>query len=113
VAAVGALLIASALGYMTFYGLTHPSTPPEVSVEVRSVSPVSAGFLVEFEVANGGNSTAASLTITGELRSGESVVETRQTTLDYLPEQSNQRGGLFFQNDPEQYDLNIRAEGLS
>lgn len=40
---------ALALGYMGYYGFTYLKTPPNVTVEVRQVSPVTAGFLVEFE----------------------------------------------------------------
>jgi uncharacterized protein (TIGR02588 family) len=113
VAALGALLIISALGYMAYYGLTHPRTPPDVTVEARNVSRVSDGFLVEFEARNHGNSTAAGLVISGELRSGDAVAERSEITLDYLPDQSEQVGGLFFQSDPGQYDLNLRAEGYA
>jgi uncharacterized protein (TIGR02588 family) len=111
VAALGGLMIIAALGYMAYYGFTHPQTPPNVTVEVREVSPLAAGFLVEFEARNSGNSTAAGLVISGELRSGDAVAESSETTLDYLPEQSRRLGGLFFQNDPSQYDLSLRAEG--
>jgi uncharacterized protein (TIGR02588 family) len=41
------------------------------------------------------------------------VVETSQATIDYLPQRSERRGGLFFTRNPEGLDLNLRAEGYS
>ena len=34
-------------------------------------------------------------------------------TLDYLPQDSERRGGLFFTEDPAAYELVLRAQGYA
>jgi uncharacterized protein (TIGR02588 family) len=67
--------------------------------------------LVEFRALNEGGRTAAGLTIEGELRNGTKVVESSDTTLEYLPSHSERSGGLFFTADPREYQLELRAKG--
>lgn len=113
-AALGALLIGSALVYMAQYGLSRPRHgPPEVIVQPVAIVPVDGGYLVQFRARNTGDSTAAQLLVGGELQQGGATVEESEATLDYLPEHSEREGGLFFTRDPARYELKLRAKGYA
>lgn len=58
-----------------------------------------------------GTGAADDLTIEGQLNRGGSTVETSEILLDYLPSSSSRRGGLYFRNDPADYELVLRASG--
>lgn len=110
-AAMGGVMLLGVVGYITFHGIAYPEAPPEVVVETLGSSPSGAGYLVRFRARNRGNSTASALRISGQLlRDGRSV-ETSETILDYLPQQSQREGGLFFTENPANAQLVLRAEG--
>jgi uncharacterized protein (TIGR02588 family) len=111
IAAVGLVLVVGAIGSTLYRALTQESTPPQLAVSVDSVQPSGDGFLVKFRVVNSGNQTAAAANIEGELKSGEETAETSSATLTYIPANSERRGGLFFNKNPQQFDLRIRATG--
>ena len=110
-AAIGVLVVTSALGFLIYRGATKSDTPPVIRVEVESVTKTGENFLVNFRVHNTGDTTAADLTIEGELKNGEKAEETSDVTMSYVPAQSTRRGGLFFMKDPHQFQLQIRAKG--
>ncbi|HKU53017.1 MAG TPA: hypothetical protein VJQ25_11150, partial [Nitrospira sp.] len=87
------------------------SSPPDVTVEIDRIVPAQNGFLVEFRLINEGGRTAAGLTVEGMLRNGTEILETSNTTVEYLPSHSERAGGLFFTLDPRAYDLQLRATG--
>jgi uncharacterized protein (TIGR02588 family) len=62
-------------------------------------------------VINEGGTTAAGLTVEGELRDGTESVETSDSTIDYVPSHSERQGGLFFTLDPGEYEVQLRAKG--
>ncbi|HSL46446.1 MAG TPA: hypothetical protein VK897_23630 [Anaerolineales bacterium] len=107
---LGLLLILGSIGFALYEAAAGDSSPPDVSVEVQGIVPGRNGFLVEFRVINEGGRTAAGLTLEGELRDGVEIVETSDTTIEYLPSHSEREGGLFFRLDPRQYELQLRAE---
>jgi uncharacterized protein (TIGR02588 family) len=110
-AGIGAAMLLGVVGYITFHGLAYPDAPPEVVVEALGSSPSGDGYLVRFRARNIGTSTASSLRITGQLfRNGRSV-QTSTAVLDYLPQQSEREGGLFFSEDPASGQLLLRPEG--
>jgi uncharacterized protein (TIGR02588 family) len=113
VAGIGALLVIFAVGYMVHFALTRPDGPPAVVLEVTGVSPAGAGYLVRFKASNTGRSTAAGVVVTGELSSGGERVEESEMTLDYLPQESERQGGLFFTEDPDAHELVLRAQGYA
>ena len=96
---------------MLYEAVAGDSSPPDVAVHVEAITPVQNGFLVEFRAVNDGGSTAAGLTVEGELQDGTQIVETSHTTVEYVPSHSERQGGLFFLEDPRQYDLQLRAKG--
>ena len=108
---LGFVLVLGSIGFALYEAAVGDSSPPDVTVEVEGVVPVQSGFLVEFRVRNEGGTTAAGLTVEGELRNGTEVVETGDTTVEYVPSHSERAGGLFFRLDPREYELQVRAKG--
>jgi len=108
---LGLVCVLGSIGFMLFEAITGDSTPPDVSIEIQSMLPVQNGFLVEFRAINEGGRAAEGLNVEGELRDGTEIVETSDTTIEYLPSNSERQGGLFFSQDPRQYDLQLSARG--
>ncbi len=113
VAGIGALLVVFAVGYMVQFAITRPDGPPVVGLEVTGVTHAGAGYLVTFKATNTGRSTGAGVVVTGELSSGGERVEASEMTLDYLPQDSERQGGLFFTEDPAAHELVLRAQGYA
>ncbi|MBP2302425.1 TIGR02588 family protein [Azospirillum picis] len=113
-AGFGVLLIAAMIGYMVQYGLREGSAVPgDISVAAVGTQAGSHAFTVRFKVKNETSATAAGLRVQGELKSGDRVVETAETTFDYLPPYSSRYGGLIFENDPSRYELHITPSGYN
>jgi uncharacterized protein (TIGR02588 family) len=108
---LGLVLVLGSIGFALYEAVAGDSSPPDVTVQVQSIRPAQNGFLVEFRVVNEGGTTAAGLTVEGELRNGTAIVEASNTTVEYLPSYSEREGGLFFTFDPRQFDLKLRAKG--
>ena len=72
---------------------------------------VRTGYLVQINVLNQGDATAATLKIEGLLLQGTKQVEMSETTIDYVPAHSKRKGGLFFASDPRRVTLQLRAKG--
>jgi uncharacterized protein (TIGR02588 family) len=85
--------------------------PPAIDVRAVSLRSMPSGFLVEVVAANRSGGTGAAVTIEGELKSGETSVETSDFTFDYVPGHAERRGGLFFKEDPRKHQLELRALG--
>lgn len=108
---LGLVLIIGSIGFALYEAVVGDSSPPDVTVQVEGIVPVQNGFLVEVLVVNEGGTTAAGLTVEGELRDGAEILEASETTVEYVPSHSERAGGLFFTLDPRQYDLQLRAMG--
>jgi uncharacterized protein (TIGR02588 family) len=108
---LGLVLVLGSIGFALYEAVVGDSSPPDVTVQVMEILPTQNGFLVEFRVINEGGTTAAGLTVEGELRDGAEIVEASDTTVEYVPSHSEREGGLFFTLDPRQYDLQLRAKG--
>jgi uncharacterized protein (TIGR02588 family) len=108
---LGLVLVLGSIGFALYEATVGDSSPPDVRVEVENIAPAQNGFLVEFRLINEGGSTAAGLTIEGELRDGAEIVETSDTAVEYLPSHSERAGGLFFTLDPRDHTLELRAKG--
>lgn len=108
---LGLLFVLGSIGFMLYEAIAGDSSPPDVIVEIDSILPARNGFLVEFRAINEGGRAAAGLTVEGELRNGAQIVETSDSTIEYVPSHSEREGGLFFTLDPREYDLQLRAKG--
>jgi uncharacterized protein (TIGR02588 family) len=111
IGSLGFVLVIGSIVFMLYEAGRGDNSPPDVIVRMESIEPTRTGFLVMFRAVNQGGSTAAGLTIQGELRSGTESIETSSTTIEYLPSHSERAGGLFFTLDPRQYELQLRATG--
>lgn len=111
IACVGVVLVAAALGLLLYKAIWGEASPPQITVRVTSIVPMQNGYLVQFEAINHGGSSAEGVVIGGELRRGTEQVESSQTTVDYLPSNSKKSGGLFFIQDPRQFEFQGRAFG--
>ncbi|MGH6943882.1 MAG: TIGR02588 family protein [Geminicoccaceae bacterium] len=113
IATLGALLVASTIGFLVYTALSRQRTPPDVRLRVESVVDLENGYLVQFRATNRSRSTAAQLVIEGELASPDGAAEISEATLDYLPPLSDREGGLFSTKDPRRFDLRLRAKGYA
>jgi uncharacterized protein (TIGR02588 family) len=112
-AAFGGVLLASLVGYLAYTGLTAPAGPPGIVVRTGDVDQAPAGFTLQFTARNEGKSTAAAVKIRGRLLTENQVVEESEAVLDYVPERSEREGGLFFERDPRQHNVSVRAVGYA
>ncbi len=113
VAAAGLVLVVGTIGFMLYQAFTATDTPPGFKTNVERIDQTDSGFVVVFKVINEGEQTAAGVEIEGELRRGAESVETSSVTIDYAPSKSELKGGLFFKNNPREFQLEIRAKGYS
>jgi uncharacterized protein (TIGR02588 family) len=111
VAAIGFMLVASVIGFLLYEAIGGNRLPPDVKLSVDSVIQTRNGYLAKITAVNEGGMTAAGVVIEGELSRDAVPVERSWTTIDYLPPRSEQRGGLFFTQDPRQFDLQVRPFG--
>lgn len=111
-AAIGLLLTLAMLaivGRDAISGDAHE--PPAIEVMVSRIVQAGSGFVVEIVATNRTGGTGAAVEIEGELKSGETPVETSSLTFDYVPGHAERRGGLFFRQDPRIHQLELRALG--
>ena len=108
---LGLIFILGSIGLALYEAALGDSSPPDVTVQLEDIIPVKNGFLVEFRVINEGGTTAAGLVVEGTLRNGNEIIESSNTTVQYVPSHSERQGGLFFTQDPREYELQLRAMG--
>jgi len=113
VAAVGLVLVLSTIGFTFYRAWRETATPPAVTVTVETIIAQDAGYLVTFRALNEGEGTAAAVTIEGVLLQDGEEIELSTASLDFVPSRSTRQGGLFFTQDPEQYELQLRATGYA
>jgi uncharacterized protein (TIGR02588 family) len=110
-AVIGVMLVAGAAAFITWHGFTRGSSPPDVSLRVDGVSQVRNGYVVTLRAKNAGATTAKSMKVQGDLTRGGVVVESAEMSFDYLPPDSERKGGLMFTRDPRQYEVKLTAKG--
>lgn len=110
---LGLALLAAAVCYLTYRGLTRPSAPGAVVVTVIDVQPVGGAHVVKFSVRNEGSENLSHLHLTARLSDGDRQVESARAFIDYLPAHSEQRGGVYLRNDPRRHTLRIDPEGYT
>jgi uncharacterized protein (TIGR02588 family) len=113
VAAVGVLLVGGAIAYLVFHSTTRGQTPPDIRVGAEQVLDLNHGYVVQFRAVNEGGSTAAQVTIEGELVGSDGTTERGEAVLDYLPPRSDREGGLLFTRDPRRGEFRLRATGYA
>lgn len=110
-ATAGAVLAVGTIGIIAWDGIAGGGRPPIVIVEPLGVHAHEEGYVLEVLVFNRGDETAAAVTVEGELSRDGTIVATAEATFDYVAHGSRRRGGLYFDEDPRRYDVNVRALG--
>lgn len=105
VAGVGLIVILIAFGLLAVRALEGPGRPPDLSLAAHEVRPSPTGWVVEVEVRNAGDMTAAGVQIEGRLGADASTAE-----LDYVPAHGHARASLRFDADPRR-DLELKVLG--
>ncbi len=113
VAAIGAVLVVAAIGYLIYFAQVTPEGPALIALEQGPVERNGDGYVVIVNVTNQGATTAAAVTVEGRLSRGGAAIETATATLDYVPRFSHRRAGLYFETDPRTADLDLRALGYT
>jgi uncharacterized protein (TIGR02588 family) len=112
---VGLLLVLGVVGFLIVQA-QQPATPPTLVVVAEPVIAQAGGYLVPIRVTNEGGRTASTVLIEGSLLTSDDPavppVETSETTFDFVPPQSSRDGGLFFAEDPAQYQLELQVKGF-
>jgi len=110
-AALGLLLVVGTVGFLIYRGITSGTRPPAIRIERRAITPQQNGYVLEVDIRNDGDRTAAALTLEGELELPDGEKETSDVSLDYVPSNSHRRAGLFFEHDPAKHPVKLRAKG--
>ncbi|QNM82505.1 TIGR02588 family protein [Sphingomonas sabuli] len=110
-AGLGLILILGTFAFLAIEGLRGETSPPLLSVRPVSAERSSDAHLIEIEVENTSDRTAAAVTIEAALKSGERDIETSSATFDYVPGKSTRKGGMLFIRDPRHYRLELRVTG--
>ena len=111
---LGAVLTLAMIGFLGWEAYQSPAdAPPAVEVSLRDIVPAGEGFVAEIAAVNLSSETAAAVDVEGVLSRDGREVERSQVTLDYVPGDSERRGGLFFAEDPSAYELELRALGYA
>lgn len=111
VAALSTALVLGTIGFMLYEAITEPDTPPQLTVQVDTIISSPEGYTVVFRAHNRGQTTAAAVTIEGELRADTGSVEKSEVTISYVPAEASRKGGLFFSHNPAHYQLQLRPKG--
>lgn len=107
------LLVVAMTGWIGYEAMISSGGTPDLSVRITRQQATALGHQVSFVVENRGTRTAAAVPVTGTLSDGDTIIETREVTFDYVPEQSSASGTLLFEEDPAAHRLDLRASGYA
>ncbi|HEX7004099.1 MAG TPA: hypothetical protein VF168_07920 [Trueperaceae bacterium] len=96
---ISSILLLSIVGYLVWEG-TRPFTPAAFTARVAEIRQHADDYFVRLEVSNVGGQSVQGLTVVLELLDGETIVETAEGVLDWLPEDSTRDLVLILQHDP-------------
>lgn len=111
--AICAVLVAGMISWIGYEAVAGQKGQPELSTRIVHQDKVGDGQRAVFLIENTGTRTAATVVVQGEIRDGETVLETSEVTFDYVPAHSSVSGALLFQSTPEAGQLRIRPTGYS
>lgn len=109
-AAFGLLLVLASIGYLAWLQFAGGHEKVDPVVRVTSVERQEGRHLVRLRVTNAGRGAAAALRVTGRLSRDGRVVEEKATEFQHLPGRSSREAGLFFREDPKQFELTLSAD---
>lgn len=108
-----AACVMAMIAWMGVQAIGQRDDAPDLSVSIVRQEARSGGYQVGFEIRNAASATAAQVLVRGELFDGDAAVEVVETTLDYVPMQSQASGGLIFRHDPAGKAIRIGAVGYA
>lgn len=110
---VSSLLVIAMLGWISWDIYRYDDSKANFELAVVSIEPVSSGFMVNFDIHNVSQSTAATVHVVGALRSADGATDTADVTFDYVAAESHDNGTLFLKNDPRLGTLDLRVAGFT
>lgn len=113
-ALVGLVLTLALLGFVGWQAISAPERmPPSITAKASEVTLTRGGFVVQIVVKNASPQTAARVEVEGTLTRDGSAAAKSSATFDYIPGNSERKGGLFFSQDPRSGELDIRTLGYA
>jgi uncharacterized protein (TIGR02588 family) len=110
-ATLGFVIVATVISFLIYEAINNDAVPPILNVTITEIRELDDTYLVLFEVYNRGTMTAAAVSVEGQLLEGEQSIESRSSTLTYVPPKSVRRGGLYFSRNPGDFRLEVQATG--
>jgi uncharacterized protein (TIGR02588 family) len=107
--AVSAVIVIAVMVWIAKDAIADRDASPNLVGSVVHVQQRSGGYQVQFEVRNSASATASQVTVRGEVRDDDTLLETTETVVDYVPGHSKANGGLIFLHDPGGKTIHIRA----
>ncbi|MBO0143549.1 hypothetical protein JZX87_20495 [Agrobacterium sp. Ap1] len=111
--AVSGIIVVGVIVWIGKDGFLDHDTSPNLHGKVVQIEERSDGFQVLFSIENASSATASQVKILGEIREQGSVLESKETILDYVPGHSKAGGGLIFRQNPTGRELEVRATAFS
>ncbi len=111
VGGIGAALFVACVALLIYQGVVEGDQPGAITTSVLEVAEVGDRHLVTFKIENDGTQTLSNLQVSARLLAGDREVESARTIIDYLPGGSSREGGFYFEHDPRELAVAIRAEG--
>lgn len=112
-ATICAAMVVGIIAFLVHQAMIRSEDGPEITITATTTRPAGPGFVVEFVAENTGDSTAANVEIEGILTGPDGVAEEAGVTLNFLPSGSSRRGGLVFDANPADHDLQLAARGYT
>lgn len=108
---IGLLMLLAVIAFLLYEVATDEGRPPQMTIKIEEITPAGEQYLVQFSIQNSGDETAADVLIEGTLHEGETLIETSEATLTFVPAGSTRKGGLYFAENPADFALEIVAKG--
>ena len=109
--AIGFVLVAFTLGYLTYAGVTLSDTPPSLEVRLGTPEQSPHNFIVPVTVINHGDQTAGGVRIEVVMVSGSKEKERGELEIPFVPQHSTREGWVTFEQDPRTEQLKARVLG--
>ncbi len=104
-ASVGLILVLGIIAFLVMRSFEEGDPVPKIVIHTASSQPDDGKTLIMITIANNGTGAVSSLMVEGELRNGTQTVEQSTVTVDYVPAGSTRTAGMYFVNDPKNFEL--------
>lgn len=107
------VVVGAMIGWIAWQAMHATQEPPLLSTTVTEMRKVGEVYRVEFDIVNAAPTTAASVTVTGEIAGDGTVSEAADVTFDYVAARSKSHGALLFRKDPAAGEFHLRPSGYT